>query len=287
MSETTEPGGIAAPAETVSVTPTDEGQSSAQAETEAPPASATAEEPGAEQPQDDTPAWAKKRFAELTAKMRAAERRAEMAELAARGAAQQPNPQPAQETPAMIPPDIAQWLGQPPNPADFTAGEFDPAYTRAAVRYDMREDQAKQAAQQRAVQQRQSQAEFGRKIATVMESALSAAPDVESVLSDPSFPMPQHVVAEVVDCESPGQVLAYLGRNPAEAARLAQMNRPSAVARELAKIEARLAAAPPAPVPMSSAPPPPRTMRGGSPSATRDPSRMSMDEYAAWRNGGH
>jgi hypothetical protein len=83
-----------------------------------------------------------------------------------------------------------------------------------------------------------------------------------------------------------GVDLAYAIAKSPELRKAVQASRNAvSLARELGKIEARLASAPPAPKP-SSAPPPPRTLTGAASGAQRDPSKMSMAEYAAWRNGG-
>jgi hypothetical protein len=214
-----------------------------------------------------------KRISDLVQKQRAAEREAQYwREQATRGQqpAQQPQQQPAGTPPAapQLPPDLAQYVGAEPKASDFPAGEFDPAFIRAATKYDMKLDQAQQALSQRQQQAQRAGVQFGQKVASIMEATVTAAPDVAEVLSDPSFPMPQHVVREVVECESPEKVLAHLAKNPTEAARIAALRTPQAVARELGKLEAKLAtpAAPPTP---SNAPPPPRPVRGAGSAAPR------------------
>lgn len=282
MSDAMEPAALPSePAIEHSSTPSSEGQSPAQVAPEAPPTSATAENPGAEQAEDDTPAWAKKRFGELTAKLRAAERRAEMAELAA--VANRPPQQPTQQAqpaaPAQLPPDLAQFVGPEPKAADFAAGEYDPEYGRAIARYESKAAQASMELHRRGATQQQHQAEFSRRVSSVVDEARAAGEDVAAALSDPHFPMPQHVVAAVMEGEKPAAVLAHLAMHPEEAARIAGL-RPLSAARALERIEARLSAAPPPPV--TAAPPPPRTLRGASSNSSPDPSSMTMEQYADW-----
>lgn len=236
---------------------------------------------------DDQPKRARgvqKRIDELTANWRNAERRVdELARMlqGTLGQGQQPSAQPPQTAEAPLPPDIAQWVGPPPDPAKFAAGEFDPEFIRAAAKHDIRVDQAQMAAQQRYVQAQQAQAQFGQRVASIMEQAVTANPQIADTLHDPSFPMPQHVVRALTEADAPADVLAHLARNREEAARIAKLS-PTAAIKEIGKIEARMSAAASAPSEPTAAPPPPRPVRGaGAP--PRDPTRMSYAEYKAYR----
>jgi len=242
-----------------------------------------ADDPGA----DGQPKRARgvqKRIDELTANWRNAERRVDELSRMLQGTlgqGQQPSAQPPQHAEAPLPPDIAQWVGPPPDPAKFAAGEFDPEFIRAAAKHDIRVDQARMAAQQRAVQAQQAQVQFGQRVASIMEQAVAAAPQIAQTLNDPTFPMSQAVVHALVETEAPADVLAHLARNREEAARISRLS-PLAVARELGKIEARLSASAPAPTAPTAAPPPPRPVRGAG-AAPPDPSKMSYAEYKAHR----
>lgn len=264
--------------EVVEAAPQDDGHSSAQAATEAPEASAAADEPGADQ-QGKTPAWAEKRFGELTAKQRAAEREAAYwrGQAEARNAPAQTQ---QQAQPVALPPDLAQQVGAAPNPAEFPAGEFDPAYLKASVRHELRVEQAASVAQQRQATQQRQAAEVAGRLAQIIETGQRQYTNFDdAVNSIAALRMPglgDVVRAEIADCEKPAEVAYYLGTHPEEAAKLTQLRSPQAVARAMARIEARLDAPKPAPVP-SSAPPPPRTLRGSA-SAPPDLASMSVDE---------
>jgi len=236
---------------------------------------------------DDQPKRARgvqKRIDELTANWRNAERRVdELARMlqGTLGQGQQPSAQPPQHAEAPLPPDIAQWVGPPPDPAKFAAGEFDPEYIRAAAKHDIRVDQAQMAAEQRKAQAQQAQVQFAQRVSSIMEQAMTAAPQIAATLQDPSFPMPQHVVRALAEMDAPADVLAHLARNREEAARISKLSPPAAF-KEIAKIEARMSATTAAPSAPTAAPPPPRPVRGaGAPPP--DPTKMSYAEYKAHR----
>ena len=272
-----------APEPEVTATPADQGApADTPADTAAAETDTDAKDAGAEQPEKPRGGF-QKRISELTEARRRAERDADhWREMATRAAQQPQAPQDAAPAAAQLPPDIAQWLGAEPKPGDFPAGEFDPNFTRAAARYDARVEQAKQELQRRQVTAQRQQAEFTTRVSSVVEEATKADPSLAEVLTDQSFPMPPRVVKELMDCEAPAAVLAFLGKNPAEAARIAALPSPSAVARALDRIETRLSAPPP--VRTTNAPPPPPVLRGRA-SAPADLSKMSMEQYAATRRG--
>lgn len=285
MSETTDPGSqAAAPAEAVSSTPSGEGRSPEQAVDAAGTALAPAAEDTGDEPDGDkTPAWAKKALFEQREARRRAERDAEhWRELAMRQAPQAPPPAQQANQPTALPPDLAQYVGAEPKPADFAAGEWDPEYNRAIARHEVKAAQATAELQRRQHTHQQQQQEFQRRAHSMMDEAIAMDPRVADVMADKHFPMPQHVVVALMEGDKPAAVLAHLTAHPEEAARIAGL-RPLSAARALERIEAKLTAAPPPP-PVSAAPPPPRTLRGGSASNAPDLSRMSMDEYARWRS---
>jgi len=260
----------------------------AQADHEAPPASAEpAPDAGGEADEGERPKGGfQRRIAELTAHRREAERdRDYWREVAMRG--QQPQQQPQQQgkqPEPQLPPDLAQAVGPAPNPKDFAAGEFDPEYIRAAARHDIRVDQARMVLRQRQMQQQQAQAQFAQRINGIIEEGSKEYPDFADVALRPDVPLPPHVLREAADCDKPAAVIYWLAKNPKEAVRIASLRSPAAVARELTRVESKLAAAPPAP---SNAPPPPKPLRGTAAAMPRDPAQArSMEEYVKLRSGG-
>lgn len=88
-------------------------------------------------------------------------------------------------------------------------------------------------------------------------------------------------MAEAIKTSDVGHEVAYfLGKNPAEAARIFALGSAAAQGRELGKIETRMSSGTAKPVSKASAPIDP--ISGGK-SGVGDPAKMSMDEYAAWR----
>jgi hypothetical protein len=113
-----------------------------------------------------------------------------------------------------------------------------------------------------------------------VEIAVQDYPDYHAVTSNPSLQITP-AMAEVIYDSDLGPALAYhLGKNPAEAAKIAQLN-PASQAAALGRLEARISAPKPTPKP---SPKPVNPVGGKSTaSAAKDPSKMTMAEYAAWR----
>lgn len=103
--------------------------------------------------------------------------------------------------------------------------------------------------------------------------------DYDVVAKNPHVQI-SNAMAEVILDSDVGPELAYhLGKNPAEAARIAALP-PSRQAAELGRLEAKISA----PKALPKQPPTPVQPVGGNASSTGgDPSRMSMSEYIAWR----
>ncbi len=292
MSETTQPGASdGAPAEAVE-TPIDAGQSVAPAEQNA--ASAPAEDDNA---QDDDagdtgqrPRGTGRRVSELL-QDRAYERQARaQAEARAEALAaqlvqfQQGGGQQAAKPsgPAALPPDLAAQVGSPPDPSQFAAGEFDPAYAEERALYRFKTEQAKAYAQQREVQakqhQQQAATQMQQRLGQMFEKGRETFSDFEAVVTAADVPMPEHVVREIADLDAPAAVAYWLAKNPQDAARIAKLDG-RGVARELGRIEGRLAAsAAPSPQP-TAAPPPPRNVRGVGSSGVKSLDAMSVSDF--------
>lgn len=103
--------------------------------------------------------------------------------------------------------------------------------------------------------------------------------DFDAVVSNPSLPITNDMAAVIMDSDRGPEVAYHLGKNPAEAARIARLS-PVAQAKELGRLEERLSA----PRAMPKQPPAPFTPVGGTASAgSTDPSKMSMSEFIKWR----
>lgn len=216
---------------------------------------------------DETPLWAKKRFAELTRSRSEAQREAE---------------QLRQELYR-----IQQKVeAEPPKGRDDFLDEAD--YHRHLVRQETQAIRAEELKQQ---------AEQNRQNHDVQKQAQTWAGKVQQVLTE--LPDYQKVISEAVDVpldidtrnflvESPiGPKIAYwLATNPDKAQGLSELS-PKAKERELLKIELRLEATPPksnAATPVSQAPKPVASAQGvGSGGTATPPEKMSDSDWIKWR----
>ena len=251
-----------------------------QAEDTAPPASA---EPDDDASQDDaaaTPSRSEKRIKQLLERERELRERLAFVE----GRLQRdsaPAATPADAATPTLPPDLAQWVGEEPKPETFPAGEFDPQYLRAIARYEARNEQAQLVQQQRAHAQRQAAEAQARAFAEQAEQAAKAKPDLREVvggLGQRLADWQANLLAEA------GIDVAYaVGKDADAEARIRAARSPLVVAREIGRIEARLERARETPIPQPTAAPEPpaRAVRGGN-VGSRDPSKMSMSEYAEY-----
>lgn len=103
--------------------------------------------------------------------------------------------------------------------------------------------------------------------------------DVMETITEPSFPMSATARDYLAISEHPAQMAQWMAKNKSEVARISRLE-PAVAVKALEKAEARLSAKP-APK-ITKAPPPPTTV-GGSSTASFDPAKASMDDYAKWR----
>lgn len=116
---------------------------------------------------------------------------------------------------------------------------------------------------------------------TKVEAARERMPDFDQVFTDRT-PVSEVATDFIVDSERGAEIAYWLGKNPTEALRLYNLP-PVKQGVELARLEARLSAAPQARK-VSQAPAPVPTLGGSSAPAEKTPQEMSMAEYVAWRN---
>lgn len=175
-------------------------------------------------------------------------------------------------------PPRAEQPSGPPKREDFASYE---EYLEAKA--DFRIAQTLTGLEQKAVEARRAQAVEQRE-STWQERQAAAAKkyaDFEDVaLADDLAITP--VMAEAMKDSEMGPDVAYhLGKNPAEARRIAMLH-PAAQVREIGKIEARLEAKP-LTRQASKAPPPIDPIGGSSAGGSGDVSKMSQAEYEAHR----
>ncbi|WP_281915985.1 hypothetical protein [Caldimonas thermodepolymerans] len=159
---------------------------------------------------------------------------------------------------------------------DFDVAEFNRRHYQW-----MREQERKQ---ERA-QQRQ------RALAERVEAFRAEHPDYDQVALNPQVPITKAMAEEIIETDNPPAIAYYLGKNPQEAAQIAQMSE-RAMARAIGRIEAKLSAqaappppptAQPNPKTVTRAPAPVTTLSGGAPAITKSPDQMTQREYEQWR----
>lgn len=135
-------------------------------------------------------------------------------------------------------------------------------------------------------QQERDQAERRRTTFTGRESVFAkTTEDYYEKTRDPRVPLTQTIAEVLAESEDGPAIAYYLASNLALADQIARLP-PLAAARELGRIEAKLAAekAKAKSMPVSQAPPPPPKLEGsGDPKVEKDPKDMSDAEFAKWR----
>jgi len=229
----------------------------------------------ADKPQDDKPRDEKGRFVpqervnEITRARREAERRAEALERELASLRQQ---QPAQHQP--------RGTDKAPKLEDF---DFDQtAWAQAVTEYaaTQAESRVEQKLSTRSQQERQQsvQKSFEERAAKYA----AEHPDFDKAVDDLGRTVrfsPEIVEAIGVSDHGPA-VVHYLAQHLDEAYEVSHMP-PHLAALRLGRIEAQVSA--PKPKPVTKAPDPAPTLGGGA-AASKDPERMTTEEWLAWRN---
>ena len=234
---------------------------------------ATAEEVEEQEAQGDDKPKAKgvqKRIDELTANWREEQRtRQKLEQMLERMLPDKQQPAPVQAQP--------QPKGEPTLDQFSTYEEYVGALADHKADARINAWQQEQKAQQEAQQRASVQSEFQRHV----ESFKADTPDFDLVAFNPSLPISDAMAEAIQSSDAGPQVLYFLGKNPAEAARIAGLP-PVQAARELGKLEVNISL--PQPKKQSSAPPPIQPLSGGSGSPNVDPEKMTDAEWVAWRN---
>jgi len=130
---------------------------------------------------------------------------------------------------------------------------------------------------------RQAQTETQKAFAERLKKAAEDDPTVLDVYQDRNLPVSVPMAAVIMESEKGPEILKYLGNNREESARIARLT-PIAAARELLRIESKIASTPVPPrVKVSGAPPPinPVTPAG---SQSADLAKVPMEDFVKRRN---
>lgn len=237
------------------------------------------EETTAEPAEAQKPRGVQKRLDELTALRRDAERDRDYWRQLALANAQQQAPQ-AQPAPQSAVQQSA--VGEPPRIEQF---EVYDDYLEARARWAAADEfrrQREQDEERRAHDAARAEAE--QRATQWSERAASASTryaDFATVALDPNLPISEAMADVIQSVENGPDVLYHLGKHPGEAVRIARLS-PAHAAFELGALAAAIKAQPkqqlrPGPTPI-------QPLGGGAAAPTTDPSRMSADEWRAWRN---
>lgn len=171
-----------------------------------------------------------------------------------------------------------------PDPIEYAAAK---AIWGAEQRY--REREANGAGEAVVAAKRQAEEITAREQAVIAEAwtaqvadAKQRYADFDAVALSKDVPITATMGQIIATSDVGADVAYFLGQNRALAAQIAAMH-PVEAARAIGRIEARVQA--PKPRTETNAPAPISPVRGSA-GASRDPAKMSVSEYAAWRAGG-
>lgn len=241
------------------------------AETTADTASAPTETPNGEAPANQTPAeepeWFKQRIKQITRQRRESERRADRlaAELETLKKVNTPQqPRSAELRPQDFPNYDAYVEAKIEAKTDEKIG---------ALNRSRSEQEARGAVQN-------LQGTFLEKMQEQAEAAGIEPDEVLETLAQDHLPFTARVMALVTESEHTARLAAYLAEHPGELRELSDLG-PALAKKFLAKVEATFVAKP---KPNATNAPPPVPPVGGRAVTNVDPSKLNMDDYAAyWR----
>lgn len=147
---------------------------------------------------------------------------------------------------------------------------------RKQIESTLTEREKRQQAEREATERAKTVESWNKRIA----AATAEMPDFEEVLASSDVPMTPPMQQAIMESDIGPKLAYYLANNPDEAEKIASMS-PIGAIRTLGRIEERLANAKPA-VKTTDAPPPIKPI-GASAAVSKDPSKMTDAEFAAWR----
>lgn len=151
------------------------------------------------------------------------------------------------------------------------------AYERRQMSKEIQEQARRELeARRRQESQQQAQGQWTER----MNEARTRLEGFDAIALNPNITVNETMADVIMDSEKGPDLLYHLGKFPEKAARIAAMP-PARAAAALGKLEAELMSQ--KPPKSSNAPPPPKPERGSGEAPTKDPSKMSMQEFVKWR----
>ncbi|HEU4707931.1 MAG TPA: hypothetical protein VFS17_01330, partial [Methylophilaceae bacterium] len=167
-----------------------------------------------------------------------------------------------------------------PKQEDFATYED---YLEALAKHTVAEERRKAEAEAEEAKEKQTREAKAKTYAERAEKARERMPDFDDVV-DQDLPVSRAMIEVIMESDIGPDLAYYLGKNPDEATRIAQLS-PIAAARELGKIEAKLTPAdktdPPKP---SDAPKPPNPVKGTTTVSSSPADNDSTDSWMKKRN---
>lgn len=123
---------------------------------------------------------------------------------------------------------------------------------------------------------------------TKMQDGFERYDDFEEVAFAPTVPITQAMSEIIMESDAAADIAYYLGKNLKECVQISRMT-PTQAAREIGRIEAEMRNQPSqihGKKSTTQAPPPIRPVAGGSGAISKDPKKMSYQEYVKWRMEG-
>ena len=126
----------------------------------------------------------------------------------------------------------------------------------------------------------QQQEKSAREVANKTENIYAEAQKIPGFDRDDfdALPLTAAIASALIDSEVPAKLMAHMASNPEEVERIAKLS-PARQAAEIGKLETKLASAPK----VSTAPAPIKPIGSRGSASNSDPSKMTMEEYAAKR----
>ena len=179
------------------------------------------------------------------------------------------------------PAPVEQPVAKAPKMEDFaTVEEYIEAVTdfKATALINKKETERAQSFQQREAQNAQAKLADG--YSKQVNEARQVYDDFDDVTDNPDIAISGAMAQAIMRSNNGADIAYYLGKNPAEAERLLELD-PYSVAIEIGKISAKIVR--PTPKTTSSAPAPIEPV-GARATPVTDPDKMSTDDWLKWRN---